>query len=204
MKQYIKVALVFLFLSNAFLSFGQQETIKLVKYHSFKLEYARAFTGSGDIYGRTINLEYSRQLSKYFSIAPSIGMMQFNAPPILRSDYFSSEAKAKSIGVTSYFRPVNKRFFSLELGLGTFVRNWEWEYKTGDLGKYGSVFIGDFGELGSNSFATQNYTTVGYTASLGAVFNLSKSVALSARLVYQNDTMGDNAISARPGLIIKF
>jgi len=167
-----------------------------MKKNHWRTEYGLAFTGSGDIYGYVVNFEYSRQVSDRLFLAPSFGLLNFRSV----SNSLSKYANAKSIEIASYFRPIDKGVFNLELGLGVFIRNWNWDYTTGP----NTSFATDDFQLDNSSTGTQKYNTIGYTISLGAIFNLGETLSISTRLVLQNDTEGDIVTTARPGLIIKF
>lgn len=58
--------------------------------------------------------------------------------------------------------------------------------------------------LGPGSFGDFYKTAPGYTVSLGVVFKTGQNLSFNIRGVYQNDTNGDNSVTARFGLNFGF
>lgn len=167
--------------------------------NQLKIESGYAFTGSGDLNGYCIYNEYSRILGERFKIAPSIGFLNFS-----NSDYSDIDLLENvdciSLDLTGYYIPFKRDRFNIEIGLGTYFRNWNWIYATGPDVYFSSLRL----RLDPSSHAELKTKSVGYIISIGTGINISEIIGLSFRGVYQNDLNSDNSLTARVGFNIKF
>ena len=167
--------------------------------NAIRIESGAAFTGSGDLYGLCFYNEYSRLIGNKFKISPSIGILNFYSEDN-QDISLTRNANALSFELAGYYLPINRDKFNIELGLGGYYRDWQWIYATGDDQYYSREGL----NLGPNSFASQSRKALGYSISIGTGFEIIEIIGLNLRAVYQIDTNGDNALTGRIGLNIKF
>ena len=194
----VKIILLLGLLAFSGLTFAQNTP---EKKNSWRTEAGVAYTGTGDTPGYCLYTGYSRMLSNRFSISPSVGFIHFyNNQKINYENDYMADANAKSLEFTGYYFPVKRNGNTLEVGLGVYYRYWKWIYATGPY----ATFITDDITLLPSSYGTDVYGSFGYTISVGGTFNLGRSIGLNLRLVWQNDTRGDNVISTRVGVNFTF
>jgi len=170
--------------------------------NNWRSEYGYAFTGTGDLNGYCIYNEYVRVISSKFKIAPAIGIMHFhrNDTEMDNTNILLQNADSRSLELAGYFTPSISNSFGLEIGIGTFIRNWRWIYATGP----NSSFVSDELFLDPSSYATKKNNSFGYSISIGLQAKITEQIGLSLRGVYQNDQNADNSVSARLGMNIGF
>ena len=100
--------------------------------------------------------------------------------------------------MTGYYYPVKTEQFDIEAGLGFYVRDWHWIYATGPDVSYSSRDL----NLEPNSHGDYFKTAPGYNVSIGTILKISNRTGITIRGVYQNDTNGDNSVTARVGVKI--
>ncbi len=147
--------------------------------------------------------EYAWAFSGKFKLAPSIGVMNFHRNQVNTDDdtnILLQNANARSLELMGYFTPAITNRFGLELGLGSFIRNWRWIYATGPYSGYSS---GDI-YIGSSDYASATTTGIGYSVSIGIKQKITHHIGISLRGVYQNDNNYDNTVSLRLGLNLGF
>jgi hypothetical protein len=170
-----------------------------VKKNTFRIESGSAFTGSGDLTGYCFYNEYSRWVGERITISSAFGFLNFsnndNTDILLYQN-----ANCKSVEIAGYFYPIKRKVFSFEVGIGGYFRNWKWIYATGT----NQYFFKEGISLGPQSYASQVVNGIGYSFSIGTTLNLNETIGFNLRGVFQNDSNGDNAITARLGLNIKF
>jgi len=105
-----------------------------------------------------------------------------------------------SISGSSYSQNFDESKYQIciETGLGLYVRRWHRIYATGEFGGFSSPDL----QLGSGSHGDYYKTAPGYTVSVGTILKVSNRTGISLRGVYQNDTNGDNSVTARMGVRI--
>jgi hypothetical protein len=182
--------------------YGQENTSPKKLYSSKRSNFVRleggyAYTGSGDVSGTTYNAEIGRQLLNRLSGALGVGYMSFRGN---RDSDIIPNAKAISLDLHGYVDIFNDEEFDIEVGGGGFIRNWQWSYTTAP--NVGLSVKGIYVAPGSSE--ELRYNSVGYSASIGVKAKIARNLKLTVRGVYQNDSQGDNALSARGGLIITF
>jgi hypothetical protein len=166
------------------------------------IETGYAFTGSGDLNGFCFYNEYSRSVGSRFKIAPGVGILTFFYDFLDNTSDHSvllMNANCVSLDLTGYFYPVKLKKFDIETGLGFYIRDWHWIYATGPDISYSSIDL----NLGPNSHGDYFKTAPGYTISIGTILKISNRTGISIRGVYQNDTNGDNSVTARVGVNIR-
>lgn len=164
-----------------------------------RIESGSAFTGSGDIYGFCFYNEYSRLIGNRFKISPSLGLLNFYND-VNQDISLAVSSNALSFELAGYYLPIKRDRFAIELGLGGYYRNWQWTYATGD----NQYYLREGLTLGPNSYAAQTRKGLGYSVSIGTGIEITEILGINLRAVYQIDTNGDNALSGRIGLNIKF
>ena len=169
------------------------------KKNLLRIESGSAFTGSGDLYGFCFYNEYSRLIGNRFKLSPSLGFLNFYNDDN-QDISLAINANALSFELAGYYLPIKRDRFAIELGLGGYYRNWQWTYATGD----GQYFSSEGLTLGPNSYAAQTRKGIGYSVSIGTGIEIIEILGLNLRAVYQIDTNGDNTLSGRIGLNIKF
>jgi hypothetical protein len=170
--------------------------------NSVRIEGGYAFTGSGDLNGFCFYNEYQRSAGNRFKIAPGIGVLTFFYDFLNSTSDYSIlliNANCISLDLTGYYYPVKNEYFDIETGLGFYVRNWHWIYATGPDISYSSRDL----TLGPDSHGDYFKTSPGFTVSIGTILKISNRTCISIRGVYQNDTNGDNSVTARVGVSIK-
>lgn len=197
----IRILMTFLLLyANYGLMFSQDYNQSVT---SVRIESGYAFTGSGDLEGYFISNEYGLFIGDHFRIGPAISFIKYSG---IQYDMISGEGflmqSADCIGFdfTCYFYPLKTNTFDFEAGIGAYIRNWHWIYATGPDVSYSSARL----NLGPGSFGDFYKTAPGYTVSLGVVFKTGQNLSFNIRGVYQNDTNGDNSVTARFGLNFGF
>jgi opacity protein-like surface antigen len=160
------------------------------------MEGRYAYTGSGDISGTPYNAEVGRQLINRISPAIGVGYMRFRGN---QDDVIVQDADALSLDLHGYVDIFNDEDLDIEVG-GGFYRYWQRGYATGPT--IGLRVKGI--HVASGSYEEIRYNSVGYSAAIGVKVKVTGNVKLSVRCVYQNDSQGDNALSARGGVILKF
>ncbi len=186
--------LTILILMNTTPAFTQDLEYRM---NSIRIETGYAFTGSGDLEGYCFYNEFSLPVGNRFNIAPAIGFLDF-----FRNDteiQFLEDARCISLDLTGYFYPVKTKYFDIEAGLGLYVRRWHRIYATGEFGGFSSPDL----QLGSGSHGDYYKTAPGYIVSVGTILKVSNRTGISLRGVYQNDTNGDNSVTARVGVNIR-
>jgi hypothetical protein len=166
-----------------------------------RIEAGYAFTGSGDLNGFCFYNEYQRSVGNRFKIAPGIGVLTFFYDFLNSTSDYSIlliNANCISLDLTGYYYPVKNDYFDIETGLGVYVRDWHWIYATGPDVSYSSRDL----TLGPDEHGDYFKTAPGYTVSIGAVLKINDRTGISFRGVYQNDTNGDNSVTARVGVRI--
>jgi hypothetical protein len=169
--------------------------------NQIRIETGYAFTGSGDLNGFCFYNEYQRSVGNRFKIAPGIGILTFFYDWLDNTSDHSIlliNVNCISLDLTGYYYPVQTNNFDIEAGLGLFLRNWHRIYATGPNLSYSSRDL----NLGPNSHGDYFKTAPGYTVSIGTILKISNRIGISLRGVYQNDTNGDNSVTARIGLKI--
>jgi hypothetical protein len=169
--------------------------------NQIRIETGYAFTGSGDLNGFCFYNEYQRSVGNRFKIAPGIGVLTFFYDFLDNTSDHSIlliNANCISLDLTGYYYPVKTDYLDLEAGLGFYVRDWHWIYATGPNLSYSSRDL----NLGPNSHGDYFKTAPGYTISVGTILKISNRTGISIRGVYQNDTNGDNSVTARVGVKI--
>lgn len=170
--------------------------------NQIRLEAGYAFTGSGDLNGFCFYNEYQRSVGNRFKIAPGIGVLTFFYDFLNSTSDYSNlliNANCISLDLTGYYYPVKNDYFDIETGIGAYVRDWHWIYATGPDVSYSSRDL----TLGPDEHGDYFKTAPGYTVSIGAILKISDRTGISIRGVYQNDTNGDNSVTARVGVRIK-
>ena len=187
-----KPILLFYYLALSTLAIGQDSETQ----NSIRTEYGVARTGSGDLPGYTLYVEYARSIADRLTIGPAIGVLNFSAvhSTLYRQSY------ARSIDLTFYYYPIKGDFFKLELGAGVLYRNWQFHIATGPNLGYTDSDI----SVEPSSFGSYSKNTIGYTVSAGTIFTLSRIVDMPLRIVLQNDSNADLTLSARIGLRVNF
>lgn len=185
-----------LLIINTGLAFSQ---IVQDKKNTIRIESGSAFTGSGDLSGYCLYNEYSRLIGKRFTISPAFGFLNFykndNQEILLLQN-----ANCLSFELAGYYYPIKRDRFSIEVGFGGYYRNWHWIYATGPDQYYSKEGL----TLGPESYASQVVNGIGYSISGGTIFDLNETFGFNLRGVFQNDTNGDNALTVRIGLNIRF
>jgi hypothetical protein len=169
--------------------------------NSIRVEAGYAFTGSGDLNGFCFYNEYQRSAGNRFKIAPGIGILTFFYDWLDNTSDHSIlliNANCISLDLTGYYYPVRNDYFDIEAGLGVYVRDWHWIYATGQDISYSSKDL----TLGPDSHGDYFKTAPGYTVSVGTILKIGSRTGISIRGVYQNDTNGDNSVTARVGVRI--
>jgi hypothetical protein len=171
--------------------------------NNWRSEYGLAFTGTGDLFGYCVYNEYVRVVSNKFKIAPAIGIMSFhrNDTENDNTNNLLRHADSRSLEFAGYFAPSISNSFGLEIGIGTFFRNWQWIYATGPNTSFP---VSDNLHLNPSSYATKMNNSIGYSISIGFQTRITDLIGLSLRGVYQNDNNSDNSVSARLGMNIGF
>lgn len=187
-----KPLLLLYYLALSTLAFGQDVETK----NSIRSEYGYAFTGSGDLSGYTLYVEYARIIFDRLTIGPAIGVLNFNS----EHSSLSRQSNARSVDLTLFYYPIKGDFFKLELGAGVLYRNWKFHIATGPNLGYADSDI----SIDQMSFGSYTKNTIGYTLSAGPIFKLAKIVDLPLRIVLQNDSNADLTITARMGFRINF
>lgn len=170
--------------------------------NQIRLEAGYAFTGSGDLNGFCFYNEYQRSVGNRFKIAPGIGVLTFFYDFLNSTSDYSNlliNANCISLDLTGYYYPVKNDYFDIETGIGAYVRDWHWIYATGPDVSYSSRDL----TLGPDKHGDYFKTAPGYTVSIGAILKISDRTGISIRGVYQNDTNGDNSVTARVGLNLR-
>jgi len=174
---------------------AQDKPVK--RTNSIIIEAGYAFTGTGDIDGSCIAAEYGKYVISKLKVSGLIESMNF-----LRQDNsFLRSSSLTGIGIHGYYDLIDFNFLKFQIGTGIIYRNWTWIYATGENCSF--VSSDGFTLLPSSHDSYKN-NTVGYTISVGTLIELNKIVGLNIRGLYQNDTKGDNTVSARIGLNFKF
>jgi hypothetical protein len=172
-----------------------------VSKNQIRLETGYAFTGSGDLNGFCFYNEYQRSVGNRFKIAPGIGILTFFYDFLNSTSDYSVlliNANCISLDLTGYYYPLKTEQFDIEAGLGFYVRDWHWIYATGPDVSYSSRDL----NLEPNSHGDYFKTAPGYTVSIGTLLKISNRTGITIRGVYQNDTNGDNSVTARVGVKI--
>jgi hypothetical protein len=167
--------------------------------NTLRIETGTAFTGSGDLSGFCIYNEYSRWIGKRLTLSPAFGFINFYSNDN-QDILLLQNANCLSVELASYYYPIMRDRFSVEIGLGGYYRNWHWIYATGPDQSFSKEGL----SLGPDSYASQLVNGIGYSISIGTLIDLNETIGFNLRGVYQNDTNGDNALTARIGLNIKF
>jgi hypothetical protein len=179
--------------------YAQQAEEVSEKKNLWRTEIGTAFTGTGDLWGNTIYLEYGRYLTSRFRLSPAVGVWLFQ-----RNDQGNFNllrtATAKSFDLTGYYEIALFGGVKAEVGAGGFARNWNWAYATGPTSGFST---GEF-NLPPGSYGTIAENTVGYTLSAGVLVGLTEAIGWNARATLQNDTGGNTALTARAGFKIRF
>ncbi len=190
-----------MFLLTAWVShslYAQQAGEVPEKKNIWRTEIGTAFTGTGDLRGSTMYVEYGRYLTSRFRASPAVGVWLFQRNDE-NSGLFQS-AMAKSFDLTGYYEFALFGPVKAEVGAGGFARTWNWAYATGPIS---GLRRGDF-NLGPGSYGTIAENTVGYTLSAGVLAGLNQTIGWNARATLQNDTGGNTALTARVGFNIRF
>ncbi len=172
-----------------------------ISKNQIRIETGYAFTGSGDLDGFCFYNEYLRSVGNRFKIAPGIGVLTFFYDFLDNTSDHSEllmNANCISLDLTGYYYPVKSDHFDIEAGLGFYVRDWHWIYATGPNVSYSSTDL----TLGPNSHGDYFKTAPGYTVSIGTILKISNRTGISIRGVFQNDSNGDNSVTARVGVKI--
>jgi hypothetical protein len=194
-KAFLIIGILFLSVGSAYSQNPENEK------NQIRIEAGYAFTGSGDLKGFCFYNEYSRSVGSRFKIAPGVGILTFFYDFLDNTSDHSvllMNANCVSLDLTGYFYPVKLKKFDIETGLGFYIRDWHWIYATGPDISYSSIDL----NLGPNSHGDYFKTAPGYTISIGTILKISNRTGISIRGVYQNDTNGDNSVTARVGLRI--
>ena len=166
------------------------------------IETGYAFTGSGDLNGFCFYNEYSRSVGSRFKIAPGVGILTFFYDFLDNTSDHSvllMNANCVSLDLTGYFYPVKLKKFDIEAGLGFYIRDWHWIYATGPDISYRTRGL----IIPPDSHADIFVNSPGYTVSVGTILKINSRLGISVRGVYQNDTNGDNSVTARVGVNIR-
>lgn len=168
-----------------------------------RIEAGYAFTGSGDLNGFCFYNEYQRSVGNRFKIAPGAGILTFFYDFLDNTSDYSNllmSANCVSLDLTGYYYPVRTKNFDIETGLGFYIRNWHWIYATGpDISFRTRGLI-----IPPDSHADVFVNSPGFTVSIGTILKINSLLGISVRGVYQNDINGDNSVTARVGVSIRF
>jgi hypothetical protein len=195
-KVFLLIGLLFFSIGSAFPQNPEESK------NQIRIEAGYAFTGSGDLNGFCFYNEYSRSVGSRFKIAPGIGVLTFFYDFLDNTSDHSillMNANCVSLDLTGYYYPVKTDHFDIETGLGFYIRDWHWIYATGPDISFRTRGL----TIPPNSHADIFVNAPGYTVSVGAVVKISDRAGISVRGVYQNDTNGDNSVTARVGVKIR-
>jgi len=170
--------------------------------NQIRIETGYAFTGSGDLNGFCFYNEYSQSVGNRFKIAPGIGILTFFYDFLDNTSDHSillMNANCISLDLTGYYYPVKTDHFDIETGLGFYIRDWHWIYATGPDISYRTRGL----IIPPDSHADIFVNAPGYTVSIGTILKINSRFGISIRGVYQNDTNGDNSVTARVGVNIR-
>lgn len=179
--------------------YAQQAEEVSEKKNVWRTEIGTAFTGTGDLTGSTIYLEYGRYLTNRFRVSPAVGVWLFQRNAQGNFDLLRT-ATAKSFDLTGYYEIAQIGRVKVEVGAGGFARHWKWAYATGPNTGFSNGEL----NLAPGSYGTIDENTVGYTLSAGVLVGLTEIIGWNVRATLQNDTGGNTALTARVGFNIRF
>jgi len=182
MKTYFKILVFIAFILNFSFSKAQE------KNNYLRLEMGRSFTGSGDLSGNGVGLEYSRQLTKADRLSAGISVLNFSFVDDALPFISEQNNWAHGIEMTYYRSFLNTKKIQPEIGLGFYTRYWSWYQKFQD---YPDPVV---------TKITSKYSSIGYTFSLGVNFKLAKKTCLNLRGNLQNDNNADIVWNGRLGI----
>lgn len=197
MKKLIIIQSVLIFTILSCVSELYAQDIQVKKTNSIILEMGYAFNGTGDIVGTCIAAEYGKYLIPKLKISGLIESMSFLSQDnsLLQSSYLTG------FGIHGYYDLIDIQILRFQIGTGVLYRNWKWIYATGEKSSFGNS---DGFSLSPSSYGSFKNQTVGYTISVGSIIDINKTLGLSIRGLYQNDSKGNNTVSARIGFDFKF
>ncbi len=195
-KTSIKLISITLFVMCCFENIQSQDT-KNNKINSIIIESGYAFTGTGDMHGSFIATEYGRYIISKVKISGRIENMNF----LSQENSLLQSSSLIGVGIHGYYDIMDLKRLKFQIGTGILHRNWKWVYATGENSSFRNS---DGFSLSPSSFDSYTNNTFGYSISIGSIININETFGISVRGLYQNDTKGDNTVSARIGINFRF
>lgn len=188
-----------LVLSKEFI-FAQSDVIQK---NILSVEFGYSFSGLGDVTGYCVSNEYSRLIGERIKLSSALGIMN-----LFDKDFDSysenllllQNANCKTLEFICYYYPLKLNKFIVETGAGCLYRNWHWIFMTGPDQPYSILGL----NINPSSYGNKYINSLGYTISLGVIFELNNVMGFNIRCAYQNDLAGINTLLGRTGLSIKF
>lgn len=175
---------------------GQDNTPKKL----ITMEFGPAFSGSGDMLGRLLNVEYGRGLSNKFALGFGVHTGVF--PGGTFNNDFKEEHKIRSVDLNTYFFPLAKSksqtgFF---ISPGINVRQWNSFYQTGIINGFTLSGV----PIEPNTIVREQMRMLGYNLLLGYRFKVTESFVGQIRMGVQNDFYGNIVSAIRFGAGYRF
>jgi hypothetical protein len=173
-----------------------QSDIKTTARHIISLEFGPSYTGSGDMLGGLLNLEYGLGLSNKFGFG--IGCHLGTFPGGAFNNYYKEEHKIRGLDLNGYIFPFGKSKvpYGLFFSSGINFRRWNSFYQTGTINGFTLAGV----PIEPNSIVTEVNKYLGYNLMLGYRFNIKSAIDGQVRFGIQNDWPGNIVSSLRLGV----
>jgi len=185
-------------------SFGSGSTILRGQNNAngnfLSLEFGPSYTGSGDMLGRLLNVEYGIRMSKKFGVG--VGVHTGIFPGGNFNNYYKEEHKISGLDINTYCFPFSKskKHAGFFISPGINFRQWNSYYQTGEINGFTLTRV----PIEPNTIVMEQIRRLGYNFLLGYRFRVTDAFAGQVRLGIQNDIDGNIVSAVRFGLGYRF